>query len=108
MLIFLLLVGCKDSPTLQKITITPADKDVALYSEVIQYTATGTYSDQSTKDLTKEVTWSLDSTTDTLFSASIKGLLTPSRSGTFILLGTPTATDTSSDTVGYTTLRVSQ
>jgi len=104
----LLLSACKDSATLQTITVTPADQEVALYSDAIQYTATGNYSDQSTQDLTKSVTWSVDSTTDTLFSSSIKGLLTPSRSGTFILLATPTATDTSSDSVGYTTLRVGQ
>jgi len=101
-----LLASCKAAPDLKSITVTPVDQEVTVYSNVIQYTATGNYSDDSTKDLTQEVSWSVDSTADTLFSSSIKGLLTPSRLGTFILLATPVAGDTSSDVVGYTTLRI--
>lgn len=42
---------------LETITITPADETVAA-GRSVNYTATGTYSDDSTQDITSEVTWS--------------------------------------------------
>lgn len=42
---------------LESITITPPDETVAA-GRSVQYTAMGTYSDDSTQDITSEVTWS--------------------------------------------------
>lgn len=100
------LWGCKDSVTLKSIAVTPAGQEVTLYSAAIQYAATGKYSDDSTKDLTKTVVWSVDATGDNLFSTAVPGLLSPNRLGSFILLATYKASDPSSDVVGYTNLRV--
>src|SRR5271166_6358083 len=44
-------------PTLSSIGVTPKNPTIANGSSQ-QFTATGTYSDQSTQDLTKSVTWS--------------------------------------------------
>jgi 6-phosphogluconolactonase (cycloisomerase 2 family) len=44
-------------PTLQSIAVTDADNGVAAVSAGDQFTATGTYSDQSTQSLTSYVTW---------------------------------------------------
>lgn len=43
-------------PTLTSIAITPANASIPTLTSM-QYKATGTYSDASTKDLTQEVTW---------------------------------------------------
>ncbi len=42
--------------TLTSIAVTPANRTVAAGTQ-LQYTATGTFSDQSTQDLTAQVTW---------------------------------------------------
>lgn len=44
------------SPTLTSITVTPATPTIAVGTEE-QFTATGNYSDLTTKDLTDQVTW---------------------------------------------------
>ncbi|MDT8445407.1 MAG: hypothetical protein RRB13_00755 [bacterium] len=98
--------GCKDSGTLDSIAVTPEKLSVSLYDEPIQYTATGSYSNGDSKDLTEEVVWSVDSTSDNLFSTAVPGLLSPRTAGSFVLTATFAVTDTSSDIVGYTTLRV--
>lgn len=105
-MILLLLMGCKDSGTLESISVTPEAQTVELYAEPIQYAATGNYTDGSTKDLTEDVTWTTDSTTDNLFSANVPGLLSPRTAGSWVLVATFTLTDSSTDVIGYTTLRV--
>ncbi|OGH04418.1 MAG: hypothetical protein A2600_03950 [Candidatus Lambdaproteobacteria bacterium RIFOXYD1_FULL_56_27] len=100
------LWGCKDSVSLKSIAVTPAGQVTTLYSSAIQYTATGSYSDNSAKDLTDSVVWSVDATGDNLFSTAVPGLLSPNRLGSFILLATFKASDPSSDVVGYTNLRI--
>jgi len=47
--------------TLQSIAVTPTKRSVPLGVQV-QYKATGTYSDNSTNDLTAQVTWASDTT----------------------------------------------
>jgi uncharacterized protein YjdB len=44
------------SATLQSIAVTPATQSIAL-GATHQFTATGTYSDNSTQDVTTQVTW---------------------------------------------------
>jgi hypothetical protein len=51
--------GGGGNPTLQSISISPTGPAVTTGSSV-QLTATGTYSDKSTKDLTSSATWSVD------------------------------------------------
>jgi hypothetical protein len=55
------------TPTLESIAITPADSTVPK-GETEQFTATGTYADDSTEDLTNEVTWSSGNTTTSTIS----------------------------------------
>ncbi|MGH8337035.1 MAG: Ig-like domain-containing protein, partial [Gammaproteobacteria bacterium] len=66
LLIFAALLGVSCSsktasnpPTLQSISVTPANPSIAK-GTTRQFTATGTYSDNSTQDLTASVTWSSD------------------------------------------------
>ncbi|HAS55300.1 MAG TPA: hypothetical protein DCS42_14830 [Nitrospiraceae bacterium] len=64
---FLLLeiMGCGGSgasPVLVSLTIAPADSSITL-GATQQFTATGTYSDGSTQDLTSSVTWTSSDTT---------------------------------------------
>lgn len=104
--LFLQLGGCKDSGTLESITVTPEAQSVDLYADPIQYTATGNYTDDSTADLTDEVEWTVDSTSDNLFSTNVPGLLSPRTQGSWILVATFPTADSSSDIIGYTTLRI--
>ena len=46
------------APILSSINIAPADPVLGYLGAVQQFRATGSYSDQSTRDLTNEVTWS--------------------------------------------------
>lgn len=46
----------KNSATLQSIAVTPANPTIAI-GTTQQFTATGTYSDSSTKNITNQVTW---------------------------------------------------
>jgi len=48
-------------PTLNSIAVTPANPS-AMAGTSVQFTATGTYSDNSTKDITTSVTWTSSST----------------------------------------------
>lgn len=58
-------------PTLQEISVTPADTSISVGSTQ-QYTATGTYSDLSTADITNQVTWtSSDSSVATIDTAGL-------------------------------------
>ena len=110
-------------PTLQSIAVTDADKGVAAVSQSDQFTATGTYSDSTTQNLTSYVTWasSLASVStiqtggssgsglaatlapgDTLISASVTIGSAPAISGTEMLtvgtLQTITVTDADNGT----------
>jgi uncharacterized protein YjdB len=88
---------------LTSIAVTPANPQVAL-GLTQQFTATGTYSDSSTQDLTTSVTW----------SSSDTGIATISNAGgseglaTTLALGstTITATDPGTSIAGSTTLTV--
>ncbi len=68
--------------TLSSIAVTPANSSYPL-GKVQQYTAIGTYSNQSTQDLTNQVSWaSLNTSVATIDnSASSKGLLTTQSTG---------------------------
>ena len=77
-----LLAGCSNGSggsstpppvTLTSIAVTPATPTIPV-GTLQQFTATGTYSDQSTKDLTAQVTWSSSNTA--VASIASGGLLT--------------------------------
>lgn len=65
--------GGGDQATLQSIAVRPASPGINV-GEQKQFTATGTYSDNSTKDITASVTWS--SSDDTVASIASGGLAT--------------------------------
>jgi hypothetical protein len=67
-------------PTLQSIAVTPASPSIAK-GLTQQYTATGTYSDNSTQNLTSQVTWASATTTVATITAS-GGLATGAGLGT--------------------------
>ena len=84
-------------PTLQSISVTPADTSISVGSTQ-QYTATGTFLDGSTEDITNQVTWaSSDSLVATIDDA---GIASASSEGTVIIIAT------SEVVVGSTTLTV--
>ncbi len=65
------------APILQSITITPANATVVnLVSRSVQYTATGSYSDGSTQNITNSVQWSITSGVS-LGTISSRGRFTP-------------------------------
>ncbi|EMK18216.1 beta strand repeat-containing protein [Leptospira kirschneri] len=68
--------------TLSSISVTPANSSYPL-GKVQQYTAIGTYSNQSTQDLTNQVSWaSLNTSVATIDnSTSAKGMLTTQSTG---------------------------
>ncbi len=61
------------TPSLQSITVTPANPSVP-DGETEQFTAIGTYSDQSTQNLTSQVTWA--SATSSVATITSGGLAT--------------------------------
>lgn len=56
-------------PTLQSIKVTPVNAKIAV-ADKLQYTATGTYSDLSTENITTQVTWTSGNTAIASISAS--------------------------------------
>lgn len=71
MALALMMGGCPSTPTLSAIEVTPAALTIAK-GATKQYTATGKYSDDTTKDLTSEVAWA---SSDTLVATiDAKGL----------------------------------
>lgn len=80
----LCLTGCgggtsaNDTPALTSISIAPADPGIAL-GATQQFTATGTYSDSSTQDMTASVTWNSSDTGKA--SISNTGLATAAAAG---------------------------
>jgi hypothetical protein len=83
--------------TLSSLSVTPADPSIAL-GLTQQFSATGTYSDSSTKDLTASATWTTSNAAiATIDSAGL---------ATAVALGSTTITAKSGDISGDTTLRV--
>jgi 6-phosphogluconolactonase (cycloisomerase 2 family) len=68
--------------TLSSIAITPASPSIAL-GTTQQLTATGTYSDKTTKDISSQVTWA--SATMTVATVSTAGLATSVKAGTSVI-----------------------
>jgi uncharacterized protein YjdB len=85
------------SATLTSIAITPADPTIAL-DDTQQFTATGTFSDNSTEDLTDQVTWS----SSDVSVATMKADGLASTAG----IGTTNITATMNGVKGATTLTV--
>ncbi|MGH9681950.1 MAG: Ig-like domain-containing protein, partial [Candidatus Acidiferrales bacterium] len=79
------LSGVGTPPTLVSIAVTPANPSIAK-GLTQQFTATGTYSDASTKDLTSSVTWA--SSTTTTATISTAGLATALATGTTTIQAT--------------------
>jgi len=75
--------------TLQSITVTPANPSIPI-GEVQPFTAIGTYSDNSTHDLTSQVTWaSANTSVATISNASISpGVATGLATGTSTITAT--------------------
>jgi trimeric autotransporter adhesin len=70
-------IGCTGffvNPTLSSIAIGPGDQTISA-QQTLQMSATGTYSDGSTKDLTGQVNWSSDTTSCATVNAN--GLVSP-------------------------------
>ncbi|HJT72023.1 MAG TPA: Ig-like domain-containing protein [Terriglobales bacterium] len=65
------------NPTLSSIAIGPQDQTITT-SQTLQMSATGTYSDGSTKDLTGKVNWSSDTTSCATINSN--GLVSPVKS----------------------------
>ena len=88
---------------LASIAVTPAGSSVA-QGKTLQFTATGTYSDATTQDLTTTVTWSSssDATATLSNAAGSKGLATGVAPGGVTI----TATDSATQVAGQTGLTV--
>lgn len=95
----LLIFSCANSNqvTLQTITITPTPISTPL-GVTLQLTATGTYSDQTTKNLTESVAWG--SSNVGVATISSKGLLTP------VAIGQATVSATYNSVVGNATATI--
>jgi hypothetical protein len=87
--------------TLVSIAVTPANTSMPVATNE-QYTATGTYSDASTLNITKEVTWNSSNTSRATISNAVasKGLVTG------VSAGTTTISATDSGITGNTGLTV--
>jgi len=70
------------APVLQSIALTTSDSNTSVLSlSTVTFTATGTYSDSSTKDITSQVTWS-SSSTSVAPAPSSAGVTTAAAPGT--------------------------
>ncbi len=87
--------------TLQSIAVTPASPSITP-SQTQQFTATGTYSDGSTKSITTSVTWASSNTTVATIGAST-GLATGATAGTSQITATLGSVVSASDTLSVTT-----
>jgi len=87
------------NPVLQSIAVTPPNPSISV-GDTEQFTATGTYSDGSTKDLTGSASWSSSNTAVATIAAG--GLATGVGAGSTTI----TATDVPSSISGHTTLTV--
>jgi hypothetical protein len=89
--------GGTQPPTLTSIAVTPANPSAAA-GTTVQFTATGTYSDNSTKDITSSVTWA--SGTPAAATINTSGVATA------VAVGSTTISATSGSVSGSTTLTV--
>ena len=106
---FLLIVGAllatacgkffPSATSLVAISISPSNSTLTLSSKTQQFTATGTFGDSSSKDITSSVTWSSSSTNVATINSS--GVATAGSTGT------TTITASESGITGTTTLTVS-
>lgn len=109
----LLAIGCADDEvTLQSISIASTDTDSSITEDdTLQFTATGNYSDGTTKDLTGSVTWS-SSGTDSNGNAIVSIIASGTNAGLATAENDGTATITATITIdnrtisGSTTLTV--
>jgi hypothetical protein len=83
--------------TLRSINVTPSNQSIAK-NATLQFVATGTFSDNSTKDLSAMATWSSSSTAT--------ATITPTGLATGVAMGNTTITATSGGVSGTTTLNV--
>ena len=74
--------------TLQSIAVTPANSTIEV-GEMVQLFAIGTYSDNSTADISSSVTWTVDSS---VASVNLTGLVSASADGTVTVTATSGAT----------------
>ena len=74
------------TPMLSSITVTPATPSLVKLATQ-QFAATGTYSDNTTKDITTEVTWT-SNTTSVATIVSTSGLATAVDVGTSVITAT--------------------
>jgi hypothetical protein len=106
--VFFLLSGCKtgstdklsetgETVTLDSLSVTPEDKEIAP-GETLQFSAEGTYSDDTTKDLTSSVVW--ESSDMDVVTINSKGLATA------VAEGTATVTAISDDISGSVEMTV--
>ena len=100
-LLIALVAGCAgngpESVSLVSVEVTPAGSTIAK-DTTKQFTATGFYSDNSTKDLTSSATWS--SSDRTIATINAAGLATGAG------VGSPTITAVSGNVTGTTSLKV--
>jgi trimeric autotransporter adhesin len=96
--------GGSQPPSLRSISVAPSNATILLAnagspSTTQAFTATGTYSDSSTKDLSSQVTWTS--------SATNVATISPTGTATAVGLGTTTIKAASGSVSGSTTLTVS-
>jgi hypothetical protein len=92
------------NPTLSSLAIGPQDQTITT-SQTLQMSATGTFSDGSTKDLTGKVNWSSDTPTCATINSS--GLVTPVKGVTGICKTTISAASGTA-TAATTTVTVTE
>ena len=98
--------GASSSATLQSVAVSPSNSSVS-QSQTQQFTATGTYSDASTKNITTSVTWASSNTAVATIGANT-GLATGIAAGTSQItaaLGTVTSPSRSLTVVTSVTLQ---
>jgi hypothetical protein len=78
--------NAKLAPTLSSISVTPASPVIAIGNTPLQFTATGTYSDGTTNNLTGQVTWT--STTTSVATIASSGVATAMSAGTSTISAT--------------------
>jgi uncharacterized protein YjdB len=106
LLVVAVMSGCKGffvNPTLKDITVTPVTPSISV-GDTKQMTATGTYDDGSTKDISGSVSWSSDN--DAVFSASSTGMVKGNEPGSASVTAT-SATISGSTTVSVTVANLS-
>jgi hypothetical protein len=66
----MVMAACSSTPTLSSIAVTPASPASLAVGSTQQFTATGTYSDDSTAAITSNVTWASSNTTIATISSA--------------------------------------